>query len=194
MKEDSDLVKAIIKNDRMAFQIFFRRYYEALVLYVNTFTNDVMQSEDIAQKSFIKFWKKRKKLKIDGHAKSLLFKMAYNIFIDEYRKNKKQGSIYIEELVLESLEDKIGEDDHLEKRLEKLKAIIETLPEKCKEILLLNKMDGLKYREIAIKLNISIKTVEAQMRIAFQKIREGFKDNPLILFVLFKKLNWRLIG
>jgi len=82
----------------------------------------------------------------------------------------------------------------LEKRLEKLKAIIETLPEKCKEILLLNKMDGLKYREIAIKLNISIKTVEAQMRIAFQKIREGFKDNPLILFVLFKKLNWRLIG
>lgn len=67
-------------------------------------------------------------------------------------------------------------EDATARRIEKLKKIIEILPDGCREILTLNKMEGLKYREIAEKLNISVKTVESQMRIAYRKIREGFED------------------
>ena len=68
------------------------------------------------------------------------------------------------------------------KRTKKLIEIIEELPPKCKEILLLNKREGKKYHEIAEQLQISIKTVESQMRIAYKKIREGFSKAPLFLF------------
>ena len=49
---------------------------------------------------------------------------------------------------------------------------------------LLNKREGLKYKEIANRLNISVKTVESQMRIAYQKIRKGFKNSPLVLSII----------
>ncbi|WP_339813618.1 sigma factor-like helix-turn-helix DNA-binding protein, partial [Zunongwangia profunda] len=56
-------------------------------------------------------------------------------------------------------------------------------------ILIMNKMEGLKYKEIADKLDISVKTVESQMRIAFQKIRESFKNEEIILWMLFGRLS-----
>jgi DNA-directed RNA polymerase specialized sigma24 family protein len=55
--------------------------------------------------------------------------------------------------------------------------LVNVLPKHCKEIILLSKEGGLKNREIAEKLRISIKTVEAQMRIAVKKIREGFEGD-----------------
>ena len=78
------------------------------------------------------------------------------------------------------------DDSILQKKIEKVKQLVDALPEKCREILLLSKREGYKNKEIAEKLNISIKTVESQMRIAFQKIRDGFEDNELLFFMLFK--------
>ena len=60
--------------------------------------------------------------------------------------------------------------------------MIEQLPDRCQEIVKL-KMEGLKYREIAESLGLSVKTVESQMRVAFIKIREDYKED-LLLFVL----------
>ena len=67
-----------------------------------------------------------------------------------------------------------------------MKNTIEALPPKCKEIIYLNKVQGIKYSEIANQLDISIKTVESQMRIAFKKIRKAFKEDKTILFLLFE--------
>ena len=72
----------------------------------------------------------------------------------------------------------------IDNRIKRLKAIIETLPPKCKEILLLNKISGLKYKEISEHLHISQKTVETQMRVAYIKIRKGFDDDKLIMFFI----------
>ena len=68
-----------------------------------------------------------------------------------------------------------------------MKRMIENLPEKCKIILKLSKIEGLNYQEIANHLNISPKTVESQMRIAFNKIREQFSEEDLIFFFSFYK-------
>ncbi|WP_084532603.1 RNA polymerase sigma factor [Arenibacter palladensis] len=67
--------------------------------------------------------------------------------------------------------------------------IVAKLPPKCREILLLNKRDGLKYKEIALKLNVSEKTVESQMRIAFKKIRGEFKNDKQFFVIIFNKLS-----
>ena len=62
------------------------------------------------------------------------------------------------------------------RKLEKLKEEIDLLPPKCREIFVLSKFKGLKYKEISTKLNISIKTVENQIGIAFTKLRKEVRD------------------
>ena len=62
---------------------------------------------------------------------------------------------------------------------------IESLPQKCREIFILNKIEGKKQKIIAQELNISINTVESQMAIAYKKLKETLKDYaPLLIFLL----------
>jgi len=87
--------------------------------------------------------------------------------------------VFLNTLKHEALAEQITyEEDVWHEKTTYLKKVIETLPPRCKEILLL-KQDGMKYAEIASKLSLSIKTVEVQMGIAFTKIRKGFEDYQL---------------
>ena len=67
---------------------------------------------------------------------------------------------------------------------EKINNIINSLPDKCKQIFLMSRFEGLKYNEIAEKLNISVKTVEAQMSKALKVLRENLKDYLTILIIM----------
>lgn len=66
-----------------------------------------------------------------------------------------------------------------------LQNAINSLPEKCREIFILSKIEGEKQKEIAQKLNISINTVETQMGVAYKKLREELKNYlPIFFFIL----------
>ena len=182
--DDLQLIAAIQNNDRASFEVLFNKYYKSLVGYVMTFAHDKDLSEDIVQQTFVIIWTKRHKFSITKSPKSYLYAVAYNTYIDHCRKMKSQQTFF-DDLREQALRNSIFEDrELLETRLNKLKSIVETLPPRCREILELNKINGLKYREIAAKLKISQKTVEAQMRIAYQKIRQGFENDKLFLFFL----------
>lgn len=104
---------------------------------------------------------------------------------DTNYRSLKRKETFFDELKEKALRDSIIDDKELiDNRIKRLKAIIETLPPKCKEILLLNKISGLKYKEISEHLHISQKTVETQMRVAYIKIRKGFDDDKLIMFFI----------
>ena len=63
--------------------------------------------------------------------------------------------------------------------------IIDSLPDKCREIFIKSRVEGKKQKEIAAELNLSLKTVENQMNIAYKKIKAELKDYlPLLLFFL----------
>ncbi len=181
---EQNLILGIKNNDQKAFKLVFKRFYEPLLAYVTTFTMDRQEAKDIVQNSFIILWEKRKNLSNDSSLKSYLFTVAHNLFINHYRKNKFKNKIFIE-LKSKALSSRINEEEctTIEKTKELL-ILIDSLPPKCKKILLLNKREGLKYKEIANRLNISVKTVESQMRIAYQKIRKGFKNSPLVLSII----------
>lgn len=177
------LLKAIQNGDKSAFDFLFKLHYKHLVGYITTYTQDYQLSEDIVQYSFIKLWNNRNKLLLKTSPKNYLYTIAYNRYIDLYRKKKRDDEL-LRELCLENLRNNIDENhDVLEKRLTKLKKIIENLPPRCKEILHLNKQRGLDYNEIAEKLEISPRTVEEQIRIALKKIRQSFKDGQGFLFI-----------
>nr|WP_299384059.1 RNA polymerase sigma-70 factor [Allomuricauda sp.] len=180
-----DAVRALREGDKKAFQYFFNSYYDRLMAYITTFTHNSTQSEDIVQQAFIDLWKDRVKLHPNKSPKNYLYSIAYHRYIDSVHKSKRRERL-LDELWEKSLRDRIQADNEvLEKRVERIKAIMQSLPPRCKEIIYLNKVEGLRYKDIADKLQISTKTVESQMRIAFKKIREGFKDFHLVLTLFF---------
>jgi len=181
-----ELVTALQEGDRVAFEFLFTRYYGALVGYISTLTQNQQQSEDIVQHSFIILWEKRNQLLKDTSPKNYLYTIAYNRYIDLCRKALRKIDL-LEELRLKNLRNRIDEDhDFLDRRIAKLKKIIEGLPPRCKEVLYLSRQRGLEYIEIAEQLNISPRTVEEQIRIAFKKIRKAFEEDNLLLFFLFR--------
>ena len=170
---DKVLWKRISNDDSKAFKDLFILYYKVICNYMLQFTKDINLAEDLVQEAFIKLWINRKKLQIKTSLKSYLFKTSYHIWIDESRKNKKKNYLF-EELKYKAYTSQIEDDSSIEK-LKKIQLIIEALPKKGKEIFLLSKKEGLNNREIAEFLNISIKTVESQIRIVYQKIRKSFE-------------------
>ena len=146
-----------------------------MVSYITTFTQNRQQSEDIVQHSYITLWQKRDRLLKGTSPKNYLYTIAYNHYIDLYRKTVRKNN-FLMELQMENLRNRIEEDyEVLDKRIAKLKQIIAQLPPRCKKILYLSRQRGLEHIEIAEQLNISHRTVEEQIRIAFEKIRAGFK-------------------
>ncbi len=186
-RTDVEAVKMMRSGDKPAFRYFFNKYYDRLVAYIATYTRCKMQSEDIVQQAFINFWNDKLKLDDDKSPKSYLYAIAYNQYIDTVKREKKREKLF-DQIWQRGLRDRIQEDtEAVELRIQKLRQVMESLPPKCKEIIQLNKVQGVKYKEIAEQKNISVKTVESQMRIAFTKIREAFKEDTLVLFLLFGK-------
>jgi len=184
--DDYTLADNIRKNNENAFKTLFERYYKKLVDYTFSFTGNLQEAEDIVQQTFITLWTNRKKINTTKSIKSYLYKITYNNYIDTYRKQKYKESFF-DEIKERALRDRINnEEDIIEQRISKLKIVIESLPEKCKEILQMNKFQGLKYKEIADQLDISVKTVESHMHTAFKKIRKAFKGDDFFLFFLYK--------
>ena len=182
---DVKLFLKIKDNNPLAFQQFYNKYYQRLLSYIITFTKDRDQAKDIVQEAFVILWTNRESIDTSKSPKSYIFFVARNIFIDHYRKEKRDLQFLIE-LKETALSEQIENDsEEIKQRIEKMKRMIENLPEKCKIILKLSKIEGLNYQEIANHLNISPKTVESQMRIAFNKIREQFSEEDLIFFFSF---------
>ena len=173
--DDLKLVNALKLGDKNAFQIIFERYYCKVLAYVFTLSNDNNLAEEIAQQTFVTLWENKEKLSTLKSPKNYIFTIAYNHFIDHLRLLKKHNKL-AEELKHKALNEHVlSESDHDVHRIKMLKDVIDSLPERCKQILLMNKKEGIKYKDIAATLDISVKTVESQMRLAYQKIREAFK-------------------
>lgn len=180
--DDHSLVGQIKEGNTLAFKQFFDRYYRPLCSYLINFTNDSHAAEDMAQLVFVDFWNKRDTIDIRSTVKSYLYKMAYNQFLTSLRKKKKETSV-LDALKYEALQTiTTPTEAELEQKSQRLWRVIEQLPERCQEVLRL-KMEGLKYKDIAETLGLSVKTVESQMRVAFIKIREDYKED-LLLFLL----------
>ena len=141
-------------------------------------------SKDVAQQAFIKIWKKRDSLGIEFSLKKYIFKIAYNVFIDSQRK-KKRDYLLIDQLKYEAANEITDLSyDNLDVLLDLVNSEVDQLPAQCKKVFLLGKKEGLKYREIAEELNISIKTVERHMAKAVKRLRNRLKDRSGSVFII----------
>jgi len=159
---------------------FFRNNYSRLVNYSLLFIKNAEIAEDMVQETFVHFWEKRMSLDESKSAEALLFVSLRNRCLNYLRDNKEWKNKFellngdIEQLqFLTHLDYTWEEDLSMEERLiQELNFAIEKLPDKCRQILILSKFEGLKNRDVARKLGISVKAVEKQLAIARKKIAD----------------------
>ena len=174
--------------DKAAFEELFRSYFMPLCSFAQKFVRDVDEAKDIVHNVFINLWNKREKVDLETSLKSYLFQGVHNRCLNYIRDNKKLVQFDAPQNEAE-LGKYLESRDHLESSEAEMRInkALDELPEKCKEIFLMNRFDGLKYREIAEKLDISIKTVETQMSRALKTLREKLSD--MIMILIFFLLN-----
>ncbi len=164
-------------QDMQSFEVLFKQYYQMLCAYAYRFVNDPETAEEIVQDLFYRLWERREELQITSSIKSYLYSAVHNRclkFIEHRNVETRYKNYY---LMHESEVDSVPQHAT---DINEMQAIIEntlnSLPERCSRIFRLNRFEGLKYQEIAMKLSISVKTVEANMGKALKMLRKSLKN------------------
>ncbi len=174
--EENSLFKEICNNNEKAFEKLFHHYYGNLCLFASRILKNDDAAEEVVQDFFVKLWEKRKQITIETSVKSYLFRAVKNLCLNFIQHNKIKLR-YAQTILSKTSNNQTDDYNFTEINLaEKIEESIQSLPAKRREIFRLSRKEGLKYREIAEKLNISIKTVEAQMGLAIKTLREKLKD------------------
>lgn len=175
-KEDLDRIAAIKKGDIKEFEKLFREFYKPLLIHANRFVQDGAEAEEIVQNLFFNFWKNRQDLNIKISLTSYLYSAVRNNSL-QFLKRRKIKSKYEQYLMSNPAESTEPIEYIKYKELHtKLFQVMTDLPERCQEIFKLNRFQGLKYQEIADQLEISIKTVEANMSKALKHLRKNLSE------------------
>jgi RNA polymerase sigma-70 factor (ECF subfamily) len=186
--EDIILVELLKRSGFSAFDALFHKYSSSLYAFALSITRNQFAAEEITQLVFLKIWEKRAKIDQHFSFKSFLFSVAYHETISWLRKEdseKRRIGTYAQIASHLTNETEYAvEFSNLEMLVESL---IDSMPEKRKEIFRLSREQGFSNKEIAEKLNISIKTVENQMTSALKYLREKLGKQELmgILFYFF---------
>ncbi len=183
---DKNLVQKLKANEIQAFDSLFHRYSEKLYNFSFSLLKNREDSKEIVQEAFIRIWEKRDNIDSSKSFKSYLFKISYNLIIDQLRNRLKEKEYreflraYFETENIE-IESRVDYDT-IKKRIE---IAMDELPEKRKKVFVLSREAGLSNKEIAAKLGISVKTVENHINLSLRFIRERLgKDIIAILLFL----------
>ena len=172
--------------DKAAFEEIFRSYFTPLCSFAQKFVQDIDEAKDIVHNVFVNLWNRRDEVDMETSLKSYLFQGVHNRSLNYIRDTKKLVQFDAPQNEAE-LGLYLDAKDHLEssEAERRINQALDNLPDKCKEIFLMNRFDGLKYQEIAEKLNISVKTVETQMSRALKTLRERLSDMIAVLVFFF---------
>ncbi len=171
-------------TNKAEFEKVFRLYYKPLVGYAIRYLKSQEEAEEVVQEVFFKLWNKADSLNIKTSVKSYLFGAVRNSCLNaiQHQKTVQEYVDYTRYTTRSELTETPLEVEELQQQIN---TAINKLPEKCKEIFLLSRMEEKKYKEIAEELGISIKTVENQMGKALKILREELGQYlPLLLFTV----------
>ena len=162
-------------KDREWFVEVFNRYYDYIRNYLYYLSGDMNWSEDLVQDVFLQLWEKRRIVR-DETIKPFLFTMARNFFLKDIRK-KKYALTFSKSL--DDFTDYESPEFTLEMQEfeKKLHQSVSKLPEKCRTIFLMNRIDKLTYKQIAENLSVTEKAIEKQMSRALSLLRISLNRN-----------------
>ncbi|WP_211092279.1 RNA polymerase sigma-70 factor [Chitinophaga eiseniae] len=166
------------------FEALFRENHAHCLAFATHYTGDPHVGEEIVQQVFLRLWEKRDAITITGPVKAYLFSAIRNTAISQWRKDVVRSE---KEAGYGQQKDTTMAAGEEVKELERLyRQALERLPERCREVFVLSRQQHMKYAEIAVAMNISVKTVENQMGKALKILHQELKEYlPLLTGFLF---------
>ena len=185
--EEIYLLEELKKGNKAAFTLLFQNYFNDLVLFAGNILRNKNQCEDIVQNIFLKLWTERSNIIIESSLKSFLLKSVKNACLDEIRHQHvvNQHESYVESVF--NIDEMIDTENyilfsdlstHLEDALTKL-------PPKYRESFEMNRLKGMKYKEIAEELQVSERTIEVRISKALCLLRKYLSDFFVTVSVYF---------
>ena len=187
-KEQQDLyfISGLRAKDEKVFKEVYDLYWSKLYVSAFNVLRNREQSEDVVQEVFSSLWHQSEDVSIQNLAAWLFTAVRYKVF-NILRSGKVRGRYeksYIQELEINNIGELRLDSKDLQSRLV---VSMDQLPPRCKEIFILSRFEYLSYKEIALRLNISEKTVENQISIALKKLRQSLSDLAFLIPLIFYK-------
>ncbi len=181
-----DLLLLLKKGDMAAFDSIFNRYFNRLHRFVIRYVKSEEDADDIVQEVFIKIWELRMKIDVYSSFDSFLYTIAYNTTISILRKRvtEKKAYEYLKSVQQIKTTNNVIDELHYKQIKGEFDLITNKLTPRQREIFILSREEGLSYKEIAHKLNISSNTVKNHLVSAVKFIKSNM-NNRLESSVLF---------
>lgn len=178
-----NLQKTININE---YESLFRDHYSELCAFANKYLNDLAAAEEVVQSFFVKFWEKRDSLTQVQSKRAYFYSSVKNACLNQLKhiEVREEYKLY-NQREMEAQDYGVDEEFEANELSEKIRQSIDKLPEGRRKIFIMSRYDGLKYKEIAKKLKISIKTVENQMGSAIKYLKLELADYLIVLIILF---------
>ena len=181
--ENESIGTLLAQKDEAAFEQVFKTHFKRLHAYAFTILRDEIQAEEMVQQVFFKLWERTDNLSLTGSISSYLYRAVHNESLNYIKHQKVRSNHQLN--VAYSMKNEV---EHPAKKImaieleKKIHTALNELPEQCRTIFQMSRFDELKYREIADKLGISVKTVESQMSKALRLLRVKLVD--FLIFIL----------
>jgi RNA polymerase sigma-70 factor (ECF subfamily) len=186
-RSDSELVSLYITGNEKAFEILVNRHKNRVFTSNMLIVKDEDLAEDLLQDSFIKAIHTMKggRYNEEGKFSSWISRIAHNLAIDHFRKEKRNPTIQLEDNIkafnsLSYAEDSAEALQIREETFARLKAMIELLPENQKEVLIMRHYADMSFQEIADATGVSINTALGRMRYALINLRKKMSNQPKV--------------
>lgn len=177
MNSDSEIIRRIRQGDKQEFEKLFRSSYVSLVRYAKTILKDHDTAEEIVQDLFFRLWQDRGNITIESSLNGYLFRSVHNksLHFIEHQKviDRHAGEIAAS---ADETAEPVTDAIYYSELQSKVARVLERLPERCSIIFRMSRFEGLKYNEIAEKLSVSLKTVEANMGKALKEFRKALAE------------------
>jgi RNA polymerase sigma-70 factor (family 1) len=163
-------------NDEAAYKQLFELYFPALKRFAFSLVKSNETAEEIASDAMINIWRNRGRLTEIANLRLYLFVSTRNLSINYLKRSLRKKTISLETIDTNVSFGMTMEESYITSEMKrKLEKAVHTLPPRCKMVFKLIKEEGLSYREVAELLDISPKTVDAQLVTAVEKITEAMK-------------------
>jgi len=184
IENEEQLVRNLSKGSILAFNTLFRFYSGKLYRFINGYLRSPEESEEVVQEVFLTLWEKRTELKDELSLRSYLFTIAFNV-VKKHFRSKSYLKKYLDSGLWSDINmDTTGTIDY-DSVYSFIKDLIESLPERRKEIFIRSRFEGMSIAEIAQELGISHKTDENQITAALKFLRQNLDREffPVLLFL-----------
>jgi len=187
--QDEQIALRLSKRDEAAFEQVFKTHYKNLHAYAFTILKDEDEAEEMVQQVFFKLWERSEHLSFSGPIAAYLYRAVHNESLNFIKHQKVIAGHQLHGAYSMKNKSEQAQPRMIRNELEnKFREALNELPEQCRTVFQLSRFEDMKYKEIADKLDISVKTVENHMGKALKLLRTKLVDFLPLLLILLSKL------